>query len=168
MTKQENEAQKRRGRPRKAVADGERKSIAFRVGPELYDWLVQVSETSGDSISRIVEKHLENQMGNVGRHPLDQVFIGQSRSTEMLRHYALIFAAYDRLGDWTQDDTVRAGILGAFAALNDRLIPLDTSSFGAGADASAPKTAELDAAWGAGAQLGSLLASPLSPAILTD
>lgn len=162
MTKQDDQAPRRRGRPRKDAVPGERKSISFRVTEDVYNWLVSMSELSGYSISEVVERHLESEKNKVGKLMLEEIFIGQRRSIDVLRNYALIFATYDKKGDWSKDETVRAGILGAMEALTSRAIPIDREKIGlfAGMD---PKMAPIRQSWEVGAQFGAILAGIAEP-----
>ena len=155
---------KRRRRVASApIAEGERKNVTFIAGAETYNRLVEASQTSGRSISELLEMHLNKNLVEKVTPKFEQVFFGTPQSLELLRNYALVLSTYDKQNDWREHEATQAGILAAITALNARFFSLDTEKFGVGADASDPKVAELNAAWGAGAQLGTLLAGPLSP-----
>ncbi|MGU3330333.1 hypothetical protein ACLBXB_25750 [Methylobacterium mesophilicum] len=162
MTNQEDQAPKRRGRPRKAVSPGERKSISFRVTEDIYNWLVNMSELSGYSISEVVERQLENEKNKTGRRSLEEVFIGNSRSVDVLKNYSLIFATYDKKEDWLEDEATRAGILGAIEALNSTVLPVDRNKLGIFASAN-PSAARVRQSWEVGAQFGAILAGIARP-----
>ncbi|MGU3407696.1 hypothetical protein [Methylobacterium brachiatum] len=157
MTNQEEQGPKRRGRPRKAATPGERKSISFRVTEDVYNWLVNLSDLSGYSISEIVERQLENEKNNIGRKSLEEIFIGQPKSVDVLRNYSLIFATYDKKGDWSEDDGTKAGILGALEAFNSVVLPVDKTKLGLFSHDD-PAAASVRQSWEVGARFGAILA----------
>lgn len=151
---------RRRAAP-EPIAEGERRNVTFLADAKTYNFLVETARQSGRSISDLLAIHLNKNLPAKLVPKFEDVFFGTPESMEMLKNYAMIFSACAQGKDWREDELARAMIRGAFSALNRSQLPFDDSSLWAKERAYDPYAAEIRAAWGAGRQLGELLAGPL-------
>jgi hypothetical protein len=161
----EGTIKRRRRAPPEPIAEGERRNITFLADARTYNFLVDVSRKTGKSISDLLDQHLNKNLPARLVPKFEDVFFGTPATMEMMKNYAMIFSACARGRDWRTDESARACIVAAIRALNEGLMPFDETKVGDDADTSDPVISELKASWGAGRQIGELLAGPLKAVV---
>lgn len=172
MPKSDQSEPKRRGRPRKAPAEGERKSISFRVTPKVYNFLVEAADTSGYSISEVVERHLEKMADGGGTQTINTELDMTSQSLAFFENQRVAIWSLERNSQsrWRDNESTAVAVYAAMCAIlkNNIKIPKDFTLSDPAPD---DRVAGLQASWKIGYHFGEILSDPykrhgIEPAIL--